>query len=145
MRLTTATVLIWCLTWPALAQSPVSVLVVADPIATIERLARVLETTGASAFGEEISKAIGNPEAKALAQHLAFLEKKKPAFSAIAYDRDFGGAIRHIVQYHYGLTEHAPFVYFRYVYKQTGDGWRMSGFSFEGESTLPFPPKYGIN
>jgi hypothetical protein len=145
MKSIAATVMILCLPLPTLAQSPAAIQVVADPIATIDRLARVLETTGASAFGDEIAKALGNPEAKALAQHLSFLEKKKPAFSAIAYDREYGGAIRHIVQYHYGLTDNSPFIYFRYVYKQTGDGWRMTTFSFEGESQMPFPPKYGIN
>lgn len=125
--------------------APLSVQIVSDPVANVNRLSGVLETAGASAFGQEIAKAIGNPEAKTLEQHLAFLEKKKSTFSAIAHDRDYGGAVRQIVQYHYGLSDNHPFIYFRYVYKQTGEGWRMTNFSFESEGQLPFPSKYGIN
>jgi hypothetical protein len=128
------------------AQStPVPVTIVSDPVANINRLSGVLEMSGASEFGEEIAKAIGNPEAKNLHQHLAFLERKKSAFSAIAYDRVYGGAVRQIVQYHYGLSESHPFIYFHYVYKQTGEGWRMTQFSFESETQRTFPSKYGIN
>ena len=145
MKAIAAVVLTWFLSLPALAESPVAVHVVADPILAVNRLAHVLETDGASAFGEAIAKAINNAEAKSLAQHMSSLERKKPAFSAIAYDRDYGGAVRQIVQYHYGLSDAHPFIYFRYVYKQTGDGWRMTNFSFESEAQMPFPSKYGIN
>lgn len=117
-----------------------------DPAGYSNQLLEVLEKDGAKALADTLAEALDNKDAAtALQSILNPMEKRKAKFRAIALDRDYGGAVRQIIVYQYMLTEQYPFIYFRFVYKMTDAGWRMSNFSVDTENSQPFPTKYGID
>ena len=72
---------------------------------------------------------------------LSVYEKRPAKVAKIAADRDFGGAVRVITVYAYGLSESTPYVYFQIVFKITDTGWVMTGFGFKAEIMNAFPPE----
>lgn len=118
----------------------------ADPLEFSNQFLDILEKDGAKPLADTLAEALDNRDAAtALQSILNPIEKKKAKFRAIALDRNYGGAIRQIIVYQYMLTELYPFIYFRFVYKMTDTGWRLSHFSVDTENSQPFPAKYGID
>ena len=117
-----------------------------NPVNHANQLLDTLEKDGAKALTEALGEGLQNKDAAAgLLPILSPIEKRKAKFRGIAIDRNYGGAVRQIVVYNYMLTEQHPFIYFRFVYKMTDTGWRMSNFSVDTENSQAFPPKYGID
>ena len=106
-----------------------------------------LRKDGIQSFTESITTTIGHKEAAAtLLAHLAPFDKQIAKFSAVALDRDYGGAIRNIVIYQYYASQNLPpFIYLRFVYKMTDSGWRLTSFQYNSEITEPFPANFGIH
>lgn len=117
---------------------------VSDPLGAARQLSGTLEAEGAKAFTEGLASALGNPEARALGEKFAVIEKKKADVSSIVFDKTYGDAIRVIVQYQNGLSAEHPFVYFKFVYKRTGSGWVLTNFDFDDEAFQAFPQKFAI-
>src|SRR5262245_41168897 len=107
----------------AAAQVPVS-----NPKEHALLLVDQLGKDGLQSFVESLTTAIGNKQAAAaLLANLAPLDKQIAKFSAVALDRDYGGAIRQIIIYQYYVSQTLPpFIYFRFIYKMTDSGWRMT-------------------
>ncbi|MGO4526864.1 hypothetical protein AB4097_18650 [Microvirga sp. 2MCAF35] len=117
-----------------------------NPVYHANQLLDVLERDGAKAVSDTLGEALENKDAASAIQSiLTPMEKRKAKFRAVALDRDYGGAVRQIIVYQYMLSEQFPFIYFRFVYKMTDQGWRMSHFSVDSENSQPFPSKYDIN
>jgi hypothetical protein len=116
-----------------------------DPVSYSLQLLDILEKDGADVLKDILAKDLDSTDvASELRPVLTSLQKQKAKFRAVALDRDYGGAVRQIVVYHYMLANY-PFVYFRFVYKMTDTGWRMVHISVNSENSQPFPPKYGID
>ena len=114
---------------------------IANPAVFSLELIKDLEKAGANVVADKIVQAVVQPGAKAqLSTALAMYEKKPAKVAKIAADRDFGGAVRVITVYAYGVIAQNPYLYFQMVYKMTDTGWVMSGFSFKAEAMHAFPP-----
>jgi hypothetical protein len=118
---------------------------VLDPLAQANRVLDIFEAEGAKAFADALAEATANSEVSGLQAYLTPFERRRAKFRAVAVDRNYGGAIRQIVIYQYMLNEQHPFLYFRFIYKMTDEGWRLTNFAFDAETGQPFPPKYNIN
>lgn len=117
----------------------------ADPIAHANGLLDTLATNGVQAFTEQLGTAIGNKEVTAYQAQFAPFEKRKAKFRGVALDRNYGSVIRDIIIYQYMIVDHLPFMYFRFTYKMTEEGWRLTNFRLDAEASQPFPAIYGVH
>jgi hypothetical protein len=117
-----------------------------DPVRHAGQLLDLLETEGAKAFSTAVAEALDNNSAAVAIDGLVGpIEKRKAKFRGVALDRNYGNAVRDVIIYEYMRAEQFPFLYFRFVYKMTDTGWRMTHASFDTEAPMPFPPKYKID
>jgi hypothetical protein len=117
-----------------------------NPVYHANQLLNVLEKEGATAFAKAVITALDSKASEdAIISNMQPLEKRTPKFRAVALDRNYGDAVRQIIIYQYMLTENHPFSYFRFVYKMTDTGWRITAIRFNTENTQLFPEEYGID
>jgi hypothetical protein len=113
---------------------------IAEPAAHALELVKLLETEGAEKLSEKLAVDLANSSAKAtLAGTLSLFEKKSAKVAKIASDKDYGGVIRVVTTYAYGLNDQHPYLYLQQTYKMTDRGWVITGFSFRSEATQAFP------
>jgi hypothetical protein len=123
----------------AKAQAPVPP-TIGEPSAHALEIVKLLETGGATKFGEKLGQDLLNPSAKeTLAGTLGIFEKKPAKIARIVADKDYAGVVRVITTYMYGLSDQHPFLYFQQTYKMTDRGWIITGFTFRSEAQAAFP------
>jgi hypothetical protein len=116
---------------------------IADPAQFSTTFIKQLETSGAEAVSEIIGRAVGNPAGKAaLTPHLIPFEKKSSKMYGIASDVDFNGFVRVIIVYTYGLIDQSPYLYFRFTFKNSPEGWLLTNFNFKTEPQEAFPAEF---
>jgi hypothetical protein len=121
-------------TSPAVAQPTT----VADPGKFAADTMQSLATKGTQEAAATILNTIGRAGAlDAFRASLAPLEGKKYDFVRKVIDKDYEAALRQIV--YYAHVDGAGFMYFRYNFKMTGDGWKLVNFTFKEEANELFP------
>ncbi len=85
-----------------------------------------------------IAEVVGRrDQATVLTDYMKPLEGKHANYYKKVVDKDFSGALRQIV--HYAYMPEIGFVYFRFNFKQTGNGWILANFKFVSEVQELFP------
>ncbi len=109
-----------------------------DPARFSADLMQMVAKSTMKDVGAAIAEATGQP---AMAQNvqngMQLLEGKKFDFVGKVVDKQFEGALRQIVYYTY--VENLGFMYFRFNFKKTSQGWVLAQFNFKSETQELFP------
>jgi hypothetical protein len=113
-------------------------LTVPDPGKFATDTMQSLATKGTQEASATIVNTIGRASAlEAFRASMALIDGKKYDFVRKVIDKEYQGALRQIV--YYAHVEDVGFIYFRYNFKMTGEGWRLVNFAFKDETNELFP------
>jgi hypothetical protein len=94
-----------------------------------------------SAAATQIIRAIqASPtQSKLLEARLSELPISDKPFNKLAEDKNYNNVIREMIYYQFNEGSVTPFLYYRFVFKITPNGWVLSNFHFKPENGQPFP------
>jgi len=84
---------------------------------------------------------MGKPELSGtLTNAFQVFEGKNFDFTKKVVDKDYNGALHQVVYYSY--VENLGFVYFRFNFKMSSQGWLLANFAFKDETNELFPKDF---
>jgi hypothetical protein len=114
---------------------------IADPGKFAADTMQSLATKGTQEAAATIVNTIGRAGVlDAFRASMAPLEGKKYDFVRKVIDKEYEGALRQVV--YYAHVDGAGFMYFRYNFKMTGEGWKLVNFTFKEETNELFPKDF---
>ena len=101
----------------------------------------LLSNNDVVSVSKKISDTVGTPSyVQALQSALSALTGKKIDYTDKVIDNTFGKSHRQIVYYFF--VENIGFVYFRFNFKMSSNGWILANFTFKTETNELFPKDF---
>jgi hypothetical protein len=112
-----------------------------DPAKYSDDVMQMITSARFQEFSKSLSDTIGQPNsAESLQSALRVFDGKRIDYSDKALDNKFGNGLRQIVYYLY--VENFGFVYFRFNWKRTSQGWVLAHLDFKTETNEMFPKDF---
>jgi hypothetical protein len=112
-----------------------------EPSKIAEELTGVLAVGDAKLLAQRIVTIMGVQDQKAsLEGAFGYIAGKKADYSEVVYDKWYGTSLRRIVSI--ASYSDLTFLYVRYTFKRTRDGWVLVNYDFKTETQDLFPQGY---